>query len=158
MKAKLYFMVIALLSALAITFAACSGGGDVNNGTAPKDAGQGTTEIQPPPGGALTWDDVPIYAAAEQIQKGNWSIPPAQGDFSKVEWRYYELDGANDVAMVTRFYKMEMPKNGWQETNWMEAGGMSWALYHKNGEENVAMIWIGTSEDKTIIAIMKGLK
>jgi len=57
-----------------------------------------------PPADGFTWDDMPIYAGGNQVQKGSWSIPPAEEEWAKVEWRYYELDGANDVDMVARFY------------------------------------------------------
>ena len=101
---------------------------------------------------------MPVYAGAKQIKKGSWSIPPADGEWSKVEWRYYELDGANDVTMVARFYKMEMPKNGWQQTVWMEVQEMRWGAYTKNGEQDGAMVWITAEEGKTIFALMRATK
>ena len=34
----------------------------------------------------LTWDDIPVYAGAKQIQEATWAIPPTGEDWSKVEW------------------------------------------------------------------------
>ena len=161
LKSKFYLVAMALLGTLVLTFGACGGDGESSNqdtSSPSKGAGQETPEIQPPSGGELVWDDIPIYATAEQVQKGSWAIPQDQGNLSQVEWRYFELDDAHDVDMVTRFYKMEMPKNGWQEMSWMEMEEMNWGSYSKNNEENVAMLWIGAQDDKTIIAIMKGTK
>jgi hypothetical protein len=101
----------------------------------------------------VTWEDMPVYSGADQIAKGAWSIPPAEGDWSKVEWHYYET---NDTpGNVVQFYKSQMPDNGWQENMWMDAGGMSWSFYQKNNEQDGAMIWIATDDGTTIIALMR---
>ena len=57
--------------------------------------------------------------------------------------------------MVAMFYKMEMPKNGWQETMWMEVQEMSWGAYNKNGEQDAAMVWITSEDGTTILALMR---
>jgi len=160
MKSKFYLAAMTLLSVMVLTFGACSNGESSNpdTGSSSKDAGQETTQTQSPPAGEIAWDDIPLYATAEQVQKGSWAIPQDQGDLSQVEWRYYELDGSHEVVEVTRFYEMEMPKNGWQEMHWVEVDEMSWGLYSKNNEEDVAMVWIGNQEGKTVIALMRGAK
>jgi len=110
----------------------------------------------------LNWDDMPVYAGAKQIQEETWAIPPTGGDWAKVEWRYYRMDDdVNDVRMVTMFYKMEMPKNGWEgweEIDQMQTQDMSWGYYTKNNEKDGATVWIGNDDGKTIFAIMRATK
>lgn len=137
--------------------------------------GQGRDETAPPPadeeasppdegastasGAGLTWDDIPIYAAAKQIQKGGWAIPPAEGDWSKVGRRYYQMaDDVNTVAMVSMFYRMEMPKNGWQEMMWMEVQDATWAYYSKNDEQHGALVWVSSDEGRTVFALMRATR
>jgi len=126
---------------------ACGGGGDTGT-TQPSN--EGTT----PPGDDFTWDDIPVYSKAKQVQKGIWFIPPDEGEWSKVEWRYY---GTGDsVSTVAAFYRAEMPENGWQEVGWMETEEMSWGRYSKNNEKDGAIVWIDSEEGKTFIALMRG--
>ena len=107
----------------------------------------------------LTWDDMPVYAGAKQIQEATWAIPPTEEDWSKVEWQYYRMDDdVNDVRMVTMFYKMEMPKNGWKEIDQMQTQDMSWGYYTKNNEKDGATVWIGNDDGKTVFAIMRATK
>ena len=105
-------------------------------------------------GDGLTWKDMPVYSGAREIAKGAWAIPPAdEEDWSEVEWRYYEVnDSSGDV---TKFYKSEMPENGWDEIMWMDAGEMSWAFYQKNNEQDGAMIWVTADNGNAIIAMMR---
>ena len=107
----------------------------------------------------LNWDDMPVYAGAKQIQEATWPIPTTGGDWAKVEWRYYRMDDdVNDVRMVTMFYKMEMPKNGWEEIDQMQTQDMSWGYYTKNNEKDGATVWIGNDDGKAVFAIMRATK
>ena len=111
----------------------------------------------------LNWDDIPVYAGAKQIQEATWAIPPTEGDWSKVEWRYYRMDDdvnemTENVRMVTMFYKMEMPKNGWKEIEQMQTQDMSWGYYAKNNEKDGATVWIGNDDGKAVFAIMRATK
>jgi hypothetical protein len=102
------------------------------------------------------WGDMPAYSGANQIQKGNWAIPADQGQFSKVEWHYYETkDSTEDVAA---FYRSKMPGNGWTEAMWMEAGGVAWGYFTKNDEKDGAMFWCSfdNEKNKTVFAVMRG--
>jgi len=73
-----------------------------------------------------------------------------------VEWRYYKLDDPyTSIAMVTMFYRNEMPKNGWLENVWMETAGASWGAFSKNGERDNAIVRIGTDEGYTVFALMR---
>jgi len=104
----------------------------------------------------LKWGDIPVYAMTEQTQKGGWAIPPAEGDWSRVEWRYYRMpEVAGTVEEAGRFYKNEMPKNGWQETMWLEMEDMTMSYYSKNGERDGAAVWIGSEEGYTVFALMR---
>lgn len=107
----------------------------------------------PPPAGGLTWNDMPVYPGVNQVQKGAWSIPPEEGEWSRVEWRYYET--GDSVSTVVAFYKSQMPGNGWEETFWMEMDEMRWGYYSKNNEQDAAMVWVGSDEGKTFVALMR---
>jgi hypothetical protein len=99
---------------------------------------------------------MPVYAGAGQIQKGSWSIPPAEGDYAKFEWRYYESSASLD--QVSAFYKSEMPAKGWAEQGWMEVQEMHWGMYNKNNENDAAMVWVTNQEGKTVIAMWRASK
>ncbi len=100
---------------------------------------------------------MPLYSGAGQIQKGSWSIPPAdESDYSKVEWRYYETNAS--LVTVSAFYKNQMPAKGWTEKGWMEVQEMHWGLYDKNNENDAAMVWINSQEGKTVIAMWRASK
>jgi hypothetical protein len=143
--------------------AACGGGDEGDDTTAIETevtAEETTDEPEeetptPAQSGDLTWNDMPVYSGASQIQKGSWAIPAEQGEWSKVEWRYFETsDGTNNVAS---FYRAEMLDKGWTEMMWMEAEGIAWAYYTKNGEKDGAMFWCSFDEDEdiTIFAVMR---
>ena len=140
-------LALALIMVLScISLVAC--GDDKENGAPPPSDGG---EARPP--SIVTWEDIPLYPGAEQAQKGSWAIPPEQGEWSNVEWRYYETGASTDE--VASFYKSQMPGNGWEEMMWMEAQGVAWAYYTKNGEENGAMFWVSSDEGKTFFALMR---
>ena len=138
-----------------IGLVACGGGESgttppPSNGEATPPSNGGTI---PPSGGGLTWNDMPVYSGANQVQKGSWSIPPEEGEWSKVEWHYYET--GDSVSAVASFYKSQMPTKGWQETMWMEMEEMSWGYYSKNNEQDGAMVWVGSDEGGTFLALMR---
>ncbi len=109
-------------------------------------------------GGAM-WDDMPVYATAMQLQKASWSIPPQDdAEYEKAEWRYYELPPAHYVEEVARFYKMEMPKNGWQKMMEMEVQDVSMFFYMKNDEDDAAYVWVASEDGKTVFALMRAMK
>ena len=152
MKKAISLVLVLIMVLGCASLVACGGGG-----------GGGET---PPSVDGLSWDDIPIYAGAEQIQKGSWAIPPVQGDWSKIEWRYYRINGeVNDVAMevemkrmVTMFYKMEMPKNGWQEIERTETQDMSWGYYSKNNGQDGAIVWVSSNERNAVFALMRAAR
>jgi len=82
-----------------------------------------------------------------------WTIPSEEGEWTQLEWRYYET-GAS-VSTVTDFYKSQMPGNGWEEPFWMESSELSWSYYSKNNEQDGAMVWIGSEEGETFIVLMR---
>ena len=124
-KALGIMMVVVLLTTVCL--AAC-GGDNGGNGdtttttttTAATTAVQTTesTTAQPSNGGGdgFTWNDMPIYPGADQVQEFSISIPPEDEDYTDVEWRYYEC-GAS-VEDVVDFYKDKMPDNGWEDQIW----------------------------------------
>ena len=105
------------------------------------------------------WGDVPVYATAAQLQQAAWSIPPQDDEeYEKVEWRYYELPAAHSVQMVSSFYKMEMPKNGWQQMMEMEEEDVAVLFYTKNNEDDAAYVWAASEDGKTVFALMRATK
>ena len=155
--ALITFGLIVALSCIGLV--AC--GGDNGNGAEPTDTATptttptATTTPTTTPSSGLTWEDIPLYSGASQVQKGSWALPAEQGEWSKVEWRYYETnDSTDDVAS---FYKSNMPGKGWDEMMWMEAEGIAWAYYTKNSEKDGAMFWcsLDEEENKTLFALMR---
>ncbi|MBA7683058.1 hypothetical protein ES703_91414 [subsurface metagenome] len=96
---------------------------------------------------------MPVYSGAKQVQKGSWSIPSTEGDYSKVEWRYYESGDSPET--IAAFYKTQMPAKGWEEMGWMEVPDMSWGLYSKNNENDAAMVWVALDDGNSVIAMMR---
>ena len=153
---KAISLVLALVLILGLVgLVACGGNGDeADNGTTATPTAGNETEA-PSSNSGLTWNDMPIYSGADQVQKGNWAIPADEEGWSKVEWRYYET--GDGTANVIAFYKSEMPDQGWEEIMWMEAEGIAYAYYSKNNEADGAMFWCGLDEDenKTVFALMR---
>ena len=104
------------------------------------------------------WSDVPVYATAMQLQDASWSIPPQDDEYERAEWRYYELPSAHSVAMVAMFYKMEMPKNGWQQMTEMEVQDAAMLFYTKSNENDAAYAWVASEDGKTVFALMRAKK
>ena len=105
------------------------------------------------------WSDVPVYATAMQLQTAAWNIPPqGDDDYERAEWRYYELPPAHFVEEVARFYKMEMPKNGWQQMMEMEVQDVAMLFYMKNNENDAAYVWVASEDGKTVFALMRASK
>jgi len=108
------------------------------------------------PGEEINWDDMPVFAGASQVNKGNWALPPEDKDWLRVEWRYYKLDETfTSVAEVTMFYRNEMPKNGWQENAWVELKNTNWGAFSKNDDRDDAIIWISSEDGYTVFALMR---
>jgi len=105
-------------------------------------------------GGGMTWSDVPVYPGADQVHEVSWSIPPAEGEWADLEWKYYQSgDSVNDIK---EFYKDKMPDNGWEESFWMDAGEFAMGMYMKNGEKDGAYVWVGGDNGDTVFALMRG--
>ena len=152
LKKVIFLLFTGLLMIASSGLAAC--GSTPSTGTT-----GGTATPTPTSGGSssgISWNDVPSYSGANQIQKGNWSIPPAQGEWVKLEWRYYET--GDDVSKVADFYRSAMSDNGWEETAWTEIQNFYWGYFTKNDEQDGAMFWAGTEEGSTKFALMRATK
>jgi len=94
LKKLLSLLLVSILVLAGISLFACGGEEEVEETqTPPTSEPARALEKEPvtaPSTGGLTWNDMPVYSGAKQVTKGSWSIPPAEGDYSKVEWRYYE--------------------------------------------------------------------
>lgn len=116
-----------------------------------------TTQATTTSDSASFWADMPVYPGASQIQKGNWSIPPADdSEYSKFEWRYYEVSAS--LENISDFYNTEMKKKGWEIVAWMDMGQMSYGMFNKNNENDAAMVWINSEESQTVIATWRATK
>ena len=157
MKKVVSLVLVVAIMLSSVGLVACGGG---EEGVTPPPPAEGETapppseeKPTPPPAEGLSWNDMPVYSGAKQVTKGTWTIPPAEGEWSKVEWRYYEA--GDSVSTVVAFYKSQMPGKGWQEMAWMEMEGVSWGYYSKNDEQDEAMVWTGSDDGKTFIALMR---
>ena len=56
------------------------------------------------------------------------------------------------------FYKMEMPRSGWNEADQVQTQDMSWGYYTKNNEKDGAIVWVGSDGGKTVFALMRATK
>ena len=163
MKRKAWLLIV--ISVLALVFVgSCGGnGGDdkttqttkatTTEQTTTKETTTKETSNGGGSGGGFTWNDVPIYGGADEIQEFNISIPPDEGEYSRVEWRYYET--GDDIDNVVNFYKDKMPDNGWEEMMWMDAGEIAYGMYMKNNEADAAMIWVSTDNGDTVIGLWR---
>ncbi len=160
MKKCLSLLLVFILALSLVSFSAC-GGGDENEETPTPSAAEPAETPEEEPvkvssTGELSWKDMPVYSGAKQIQKGSWSIPAADGDYSKVEWRYYESKHSPET--ISAFYKDKMPDNDWEEMGWMEVADMSWGLFNKNNENDAAMVWVALDDGNSVIAMMRATK
>ena len=158
MKKYLLLLLVFILALSLVSFSAC-GGGDENEETpTPSSAEPAETPEKEEPEktsstGGLNWNDMPVYSGAKQIQKGSWAIPADEGEYSKVEWRYYE--SKDSLETISAFYKDKMPDKGWEEMGWMEVPDMSWGLFNKNNEKDAAMVWVALDDGNSVIAMMR---
>jgi len=156
LKIAISFLLVMAVLLSCVGFVACGG---EEGGTIQTPAPASIPSTTPPTavsGGGLTWNGMPIYSGAGQVQKGSWSIPPAEGDYSKFEWRYYDTN--DSLEKVAAFYKSQMPAKGWEERGWMEVPQMNWGMFEKNSENDAAMVWINSQEGKTVIAMWRATK
>lgn len=147
MKKVISLVLVVVMMLGCIGFVACGDGEEV--GPPPTEE----EEAPPPSEDGLTWNDMPVYPGANRIQEMTWTIPSEEGEWTQLEWRYYET-GAS-LSTIVSFYKSEMPGNGWQQPFWMESPEGSWSYYVKNNERDMAMVWIASEEGKTFIALMR---
>ena len=162
-KTALFFLMLVLVFGCA-GMTGCGSGTEGNAQPTPdtvqeeEQESSDTQQTSQSAGGAM-WDDMPVYATAMQLQEASWSIlPQDDADYEKAEWRYYELPSAHSVEMVAMFYKMEMPKNGWQQMMEMEVQDVSMFFYTKNDENDAAYVWVASEDGKTVFALMRASK
>ncbi len=153
-RISLILVVIAVLALVLVV--ACGGDNGEEETTAATSAATTTAQTtQPSNGGGegLTWNDMPVYGGADQIEEFTMTFSPDEAEYSEFEWRYYET-GA-DVEDVIDFYKDKMPDNGWEEVMWMEAGDIAYGMIMKNNEKDAAMVWIATEGGDTLVGLWR---
>ena len=156
MRKLLTLLLVLILISAGISMFACSGKEKAEETQTPATSEPTKEPAIVPSTGGLTWNDMPVYPGAKQVQKGSWSIPPTEGDYSKVEWRYYE--SGDNLDTIATSYKTQMPARGWEEMGWMEVPEMRWGIYNKNNENDAAMVWIASDDGKSVIALMRATK
>ena len=80
-------------------------------------------------------------------------MPPTAG-YAKAEVRVYETN--DSLAKIVAFYKEQMPAKGWEETQWLDTPQFSNGAYSKNGENDLALVWVFSQEGKTEVMLMRG--
>ena len=162
-KISLAFVFIAIIALVAV--GACGGNGDEEETTAAQTTSTTeTTSAEPTTtlpssnggGGDFTWNDMPVYGGADQIQEFNMSFAPDDSEYSRWEWRYYESNA--DIDDVIDFYKDKMGDNGWNEQMWMDVVEVAYGVYEKNNENDAAMVWIAADEGDTLIGLWRASK
>jgi hypothetical protein len=155
MSKSISIMLIIILLLSCLLTVSC-GGSKTTTGTNQTPGNNPTTATSS--GGSLDWSDMPKMAGSTEIQKGSWSIPPVnESDYSKMEWRYYDV--ITPMKDMANFYREQMPAKGWSENSWMDTPQTSWGLFNKNNGNDAAMVWISTGENgKTIIALWRASK
>jgi hypothetical protein len=170
MKILLAGILSAVLGLVILVLAGCGGGSETDRSSTTASSNSATTQKSSAASAAttptsapllsqsnvsgLTWDDMPLFAGAKQIQKAKWSIPQSQDqDYTKMEWRFYET-GATSKE-VSAFYKDKMPAVGWTEAGWMDTEGNSWGWYSRNDEKDAAMVYVVTDNEKVTLALWR---
>jgi hypothetical protein len=162
MKRLFTIIIVLALCLSSLGFMACGGNDKSPSSTIDASSSQTGNTTQPAAQnqssvGSLSWDDMPLYSGAKQMQKGSWAIPASENEeYSKFEWRYYEVNASSEE--VAAFYKDKMTSIGWTEAGWMEVQGTSWGMYNKNNENDAAMVWISTQDNNTVIAMWRATK
>ena len=156
MKKLLSLLLVLSLILAGISLCACGNGDEAGETQTPATSEPTGTPEKELSAGGLNWNDMPVYSGTKQAQKGSWSVPPTEGDYSKVEWRYYE--SGDDVDTIANFYKTQMPARDWEEVAWMDVQDMKWGMYYKNNENDAAMVWVASEEGNSIIAMMRAAK
>ncbi len=167
MKRLLPILVAVSLVTGSLALSGCGGTAESAKPSASQPSGASASS-QPPAGGqsggssgagALLsdlWAGIPVYSGASQIQSTNWAAPPSDGDFVKIEWRYYDVN--DSAAKIADYYKAQMPAKGWTQQAWTDTPNMSMGVYVKNDEKNTALIYVITEDGKTKLYIMSGAK
>ena len=99
------------------------------------------------------WNDLAVYPGAKQVQKGGWAIPEVEEKWGNVDWSYYQ--SGDSVSEVSAFYKDHMSAGGWETTGWFDMFGMAYGNFSKNNGSDGAMVWVGSADGKTGIALMR---
>ena len=131
-------------------------------GCGPKPGGTTQNPTTSTPGGVtapsvpgLPLADIPAYPSLRQVQKTSQIYPQTAG-YAKAEVRVYETNDSPEK--VADFYKAQMPAKGWVETQWAEIPDYKTAIYTKNNETDMAMIYVITGGGKTEVMIMRATK
>jgi len=147
-------VVVVLLSA---AFVGCGGAAPSAEGPAPSDTAPETPSGSGTPSstGGLAWNDVPVYPGAGQVARGSWVEPQQDaGELSRVEWRHYQT--GDSKSKVFAYYQSAMPGKGWQMMMEMDMGELSWLVYTKNDEKDVAWVYVAEDDGKTLLHLMRG--
>lgn len=102
----------------------------------------------------FTWDDVPVYPGATQVNNHEWFTEDVKDAFKehwdRVEWRYYVVD--NPDISVDTYYMNEMPERGWSR---IIASGSQPYVFSKNNDNHFAAVYAfpGTGGSVEIVLV-----
>jgi len=106
-------------------------------------------------GGSLC-EDLPLGFRKTEVARGSWSIPELSEDWGQTEWCYYHTPEA--LPTMRRHFTNEMPDNGWEQVDWIDAGDTSLSYWTSKSGADGAMIWMIPDEPGTFIAIARSVR
>ena len=146
MKKLLFPMLASILALSCLGLIACGGG---QKEEAARESTPGTETTSPEEkttSGTLSWDDMPIYPGAD-TDKRTWTFMDME-DGARSETRPYWTEDSFD--MVSKFYKLQMPKNGWDQVMWTGVETMAQGIFGKNNDQESAQVIIADKGDGKI--------
>lgn len=121
--------------------AGCSGGKE--SSTTEKKTTASTTS----PATSGEWRDVPLYLGAREKEKFSVTLPSKE-ELKEIEYKFYE--SKDKMEKIADFYKLEMPKRGW-EGSFLIASDFANGYYEKKEEKIIATIFL--REEKNVVSI-----
>ena len=157
MKKLTSLMLVFILALSCVSLVAC-GSGEKEEArpetvpTAEREAKPSPMPEEKPASGGLTWDDMPIYPGADTDEE-IWSSMSEEGGAQRETRPYWTEDSFDKVV---DFYKSEMPKNGWDQMMWTDAGELANGVYSKNNDQDGAQVVITDNrEGETAIQLTR---
>jgi hypothetical protein len=102
------------------------------------------------------WDNMPLSFRKSAVGTGSQSIPAQPSEWSNTEWRYYQSPDA--LPTLRNYFRSEMPRNGWDQEEWVDDGDSSLSLWTSNSGADRAMVWMEPEGQGTFIALARSTR